>query len=334
MFASVLGLGALASGPAFAAPEPWYARAGCHAALEEVLTGDAQAAEAALRPLEKSRDADNVACAVYLRAVEADLDRAIGDGSERQRDRALRRMLGFAKAHAKYGPRFADLEIDARMRRVRALFERDDKTAALREARRVNDLLDERRGASSPTLDFARGAMYSALGQAGDVARWFLGMAGLGGDPKDGYRALRRLTEGSSVYRAEALQLARQFAADADDTTALGDAVALGERLVALYPMNPQYAYDHAYGLLKKGQPDRALDVLGPHLKAIEAAPDRWAPTMRAKLHYVASRAALKAGAVASARAHRDAMAQVAPNDYASRLPGLTRAVERAEARE
>jgi hypothetical protein len=333
----LLALGILAgAAPArAAAPEPWYHRAACHDALTEVLTGDATAAEAALRPLEHSRDADDVACAVYLRVVKADQEIAIhGDRSERQRqrDRALKRMFGFAKAHAKYGARFADLEIDARMRRVRVLFERDDETAALGEARRVNRLLDARRRGESPTLDFARGAMYSALGQVGGVARMFLGMAGIGGDPEDGYRALRRLTGGESVYRAEALQLARQFAADADEPTALGDPVALGDQLVGAYPMNPQYAYDHAYLLVKRGRAARAQAVLGPHLRRVAAEPDAWAPTMRAKLHYLASRAALKSGAVGEARRHRDAMAGLEANDYDSRLPGLTSAVERAEA--
>jgi hypothetical protein len=96
--------------------------------------------------------------------------------------------------------------------------------------------------------------------------------------------------------------------------------------------MNPQYAYDHAYLLVKRGRAARAQAVLGPHLRRVAAEPDAWAPTMRAKLHYLASRAALKSGAVGEARRHRDAMAGLEANDYDSRLPGLTSAVERAEA--
>lgn len=326
--------GPLVAAPAHAALEPWYARATCHAALEKVLTGEPAAADLALRPLEQSRDADDVACSVYLRVVAADARLAVEGNTkaaERSRDRALKRLFGFAKAHAKHGPRFADLELDARMRRVRVLFERDEKTEAIAEARRTQRLLEGREGSTSPTVEFARGAMYGALGQASSVARMFLGLAGISGDPDAGYRALVRLADLPSVYRAEALQMARQFAYDLDDPGPLGDPIALGERLVERYPQHPQYAYDHAYTLIRTSRPERAEAVLAPHLERLARDDGAWAPTMRAKLHYLATRAALNQGELGAARAHLDAMAAQPANDFDGRVPSLRAAVERAE---
>jgi len=323
-----------------ARPAPWYERARCKAAMEAVVSVEPEEAERRLRALERSRDADDVACSVYLRVLRADLRLAVvgaTDPLEAERDRYLKRMYAFAKAHAKYGRRFADLEMEARMRRVRVLFERGDRTAAVAEARRAHRMLADRdAGPPSPTVDFVKGAMYSALGQAGSLVRMLLGMAGINGDPDEGHRALRRLAAGSSVYRAEALQLARQFAADMgedDRDSELGSALPLGDRLVSSFPENPQYAYDHAWTLMKRGEPERGMSVLEPHLERVKSKPDVWAPTMRAKVHYLATRCALSAGLVARARAHRDAMAALAANDYDRRLPGLTRAVEAAEAR-
>lgn len=321
-----------------AGPQPWYERAGCLEAADAVANVRLTEAEEAIRALEKSRDADDVACSVYLRVLLADVNLAVHGETDRylgERDRYIGRMFGFAKAHARFGARFADLEMEARMRRVRVLFERDDEMGAVGEARRAHRLLRARsKGPSSPTVEFVRGAMYSALGQAGTLGRMLLGMAGISGDPDEGYRSLMRVAAGDSVYRMEGLHLARQFAADLGDEdarTPLGSALDLGDRLVVQSSGNPQYAYDHAYTLLRRGEAGRGLDVLTPHLERLRADRDAWAPTMRAKLHYLATRCALGMGEVDTARAHRDAMASLGPNDYSGRLAGLTTALERAE---
>ncbi len=317
------------------AGQPWYERSSCQAAMQTVMSLELDATEQQITALERSRDLDDKACGVYLRTTQSEMLIAVHgttDATRAHRDKHLKRMYAFAKAHAKYGQRFADLEMEARMRRVRVLFDDGDTTDAIQEARRANRALKERlKKGRTPTVDFVQGIMYSALGQSGMLTRSLLSLAGLGGDPSEGYAALKRVYRGESVYRDEALYLARHFAYDMAEDSPFGDALDLGEMLVAKYPTNGQFVFDQTRSLWMRKKCDRAVSTVTPSLERIAETPDLWAPNLRAKLFYVASRCSLKLGDVAHARTYCDSMAAQAKNDYSDRVEPLKKEVAAAE---
>ncbi|NJK88377.1 MAG: hypothetical protein HC923_02590 [Myxococcales bacterium] len=314
---------------------PWYDRASCKEAMQIVMALDLDGSESAIRTLETDKDLDAKACGVYLRALLSEMLIAVHGSTPEQlryREEHLKRMFGFAKAHAKYGVRYADLEVEARMRRVRTLFEQGNKTEALAEARRANKLLKARleRG-TSPTVDFVQGIMYSALGQSGMLTRTLLGMAGLSGDPAEGYQALQRVYGGHSVYRDEALYLARHFAWDMRESgSPFGDPLALGRTLVARHPTNGQFVYDQGRSLRLEGQCKEAMEIAQPIVRRIEENPGVWAPNLRSKTFFLAGRCLVELGQLERAKELREAMARQPKSDFSENLAALDDAIREA----
>lgn len=297
---------------------------------------DFERTDRVLSELEASRDLDDKACAIYLRALEAEMRSAIYNEVPETvefRNRHLKRMLGFAKAHAKYGARFADLEIEARMRRVRVLFDTGEKTAAISEARRTSKLLEARAGAQSPTLDFVKGVMFGALGQANFLARTALWAAGISGSPEEGNRSMQRLMAGDSVYKHEAYCIAYYFAltrTEEGENSPLGSPTVIARFLAVKNPENPQFAYEYARMLYRNDQCGQAIEVVQPWVDQLSSDSDAWTQSIRAKTYYIASACNLAEGHVKKAVAFRDRFAAENFKDFAKLLSELSTKVDKA----
>jgi hypothetical protein len=322
---------ALLASSAHAETQPWHARTSCIEAVEMVAANRFDEVEEVLRRFERSADPDDRACAVYARVFMAENLLSIhGDEQEwlANRDRHLKRMLVFAKTHARFGARFADFEMEARMRRTRLLFEQGNKTSAVKEIRRTNSLLKARLPEDhSDTVDFVQGVTYTIFGQTGFLARTLMSMAGIGGSPDAGHRSLRQLSSQPGAYRAEAMYLSHHFAYEDDgdqkDERPFGSPVETARRLVEEYPTNPQYRYEYAKILRKKDRPDEAYDALKPALEAIKADPSTWAAEMRAKLFYKATQCAIDVGSASQAAMHRDDLADQRRSNFEGKLQRL-----------
>ncbi|HJL43175.1 MAG TPA: hypothetical protein RMG48_17850 [Myxococcales bacterium LLY-WYZ-16_1] len=323
--------------PGVASAEPWYDRPSCQAATQVTMGVDFDEVDAVLSKLERSRDLDDKACAVYNRALESEMRITIYGETPQTlafREKHLKRMFGFAKAHAKYGARFRDLEIEARMRRVRVLFDGGQKTAAMGEARRTSKLLEAHGDSSTPTVDFVKGTMFSALGEANLLARTALWAAGVSGSADEGTRSLQKLLSSDTVYRHEATYVALHFAKEkAKDgaNSPFGNPTMLARRLAKSFPSNPQFAYEYAQLLQGQESCDQALEITQPFVARLESNSGAWTPSIRAKVYLVSASCNLSTGDLAKAGRYRNLLAKQDFDDLQGELTALSRKLERAQ---
>jgi hypothetical protein len=160
-------------------------------------------------------------------------------------------MFAFSRANQRMGTRIADLEMEARMRRVRVLLDLDQRTDALKEIKRVKTLLEARKGEPTPTVKYVRGITGLAVGGAAWPLRTLLALAGIDGDADRGRAVLLEVTRGSTVYRFDALYLMHYFAEESPGGTN-GSPLQYSGPLSDLFPSNPQLAYDYAGDLLRE----------------------------------------------------------------------------------
>lgn len=151
--ALLLGAAILCPLAAGAEGVPWYDRPSCHEANDLFLSLEAEKADEAARKLEASKDLDDLACALWIRVSFSEFQVGLfGKNPENlnQRKKVLTRLFGFAKANKGKGPRFADLELEARLRRTRILNEEGQRTQALDELKQLQKLVSERDPALPP----------------------------------------------------------------------------------------------------------------------------------------------------------------------------------------
>jgi hypothetical protein len=283
---------------------PWTQRPSCQAAFDASIAFDTAVAEARLKALEGSRDPDDVACALWVRASIVELQLGFYGRSpelEGQRKKALSRLAGFARAHKADGPRFADLELEARLRRIRVLSDDGQRSQLVSELRELVGLLDARGlEPMTPTLHYTIGVMHAALSSPGWAARAALSVMGITVEPEIAARHLHPLADGDSVYRGDALYLSQFFA------EAMGKAMRAPESyrrtLFERFPDAPQFAYERALDL-RGGKPcGGTRPIFERFLRRVDAEPNVWGPLLRAKLLWLGGVCALEAGEKAEAR--------------------------------
>lgn len=251
------------------AAEPWYRRTTCENAAKAVLSGDFAAADDRLGRLEASRDPDDQACAVWLHLLYAEIQLGLGGKLPaliQNRDRRLKNIYGFSKAHAKYAARFADLEIEARMKRVRFLAEDGKRSDALKEAKRSQTLLEQRlskKAEPSVTLEYSIGSSNLAVAFASWPVRMVIKLSGVSGDGELGAKKLKELYQGDTVYRYEAAYLLHSFATERPGDI-LGSPVQYAEFLARQFPNNPQFLYEYAEALWVEKNCSLAMKTLKP----------------------------------------------------------------------
>lgn len=289
-----LGLALLAPAAARAEEVPWYDRPSCQQANDLFLSLEAEKADEAARRLEASKDLDDLACALWIRVSFSEFQVGLfGKTPENlsQRKKVLTRLFGFSKANKAKGPRFADLELEARLRRTRILNEEGQRTQALDELKQLQKLVSERDPALPPTppLLYTKGVMNAALSSPGWAARTVLSIAGLNVDPAVGAEHLHKLVDGSSVYRGDAAYVSHFFGEEIGEK--YFRAPASYTRIIAeKYPTNPQFSYERATDLLAEKKPAEALAQVAPVALRIDASPGLWSPPLRAKILYATAR--------------------------------------------
>ncbi|MBI2374534.1 MAG: hypothetical protein HYV07_11115 [Deltaproteobacteria bacterium] len=284
---------------------PWFDRASCKEIVAVVLSADFARVDSGLQALERSRDPDDGACAVWSRLVASELNLAVNGRTPEnleERRRRLTRMFQFARTNQAKGTRFADLEIEARTRRVRVLMDDGDRTGALSEARRTRTMLADRKGEPTPTLFFTKAVINLAIAYESWPMRTLLGMAGLEGDPEIGKTNLMRLVESDGAYRYEGTFVAWHFA-HAEPKGALGGPLRYSSSLSTAFPTNAELATCYAKDLLDAGQPKEARAVMDRYVAILGGEPARFGPRKRAQIFGLTARAALDLNDPSTARA-------------------------------
>ena len=293
------------------AAEPWYRRASCESAARAVLSGDFKTADERLGRLEAQRDPDDQACAVWLHLLYAEIQLGLGGKLPallENRDRRLKNIYGFSKAHAKYAARFADLEIEARMKRVRFLAEDGKRSDALKEAKRSQALLELRlskKAEPSITLDYSIGSSNLAVAFASWPVRMVIKLAGVSGDGELGAKKLQELYKGDTVYRYEAAYLLHSFAVERPGDL-LGSPVQYAAFLAAQFPNNPQFLYEYAEALWVEKNCALAMQTLKPVQDVLAGEPGKWSSRIRGKIYLMSGRCALDLGQRDEARRFAD----------------------------
>lgn len=308
---SSLALAVLLAAPAAQAAEPWYQRSSCENAAKAVLSGDFEAANARLGRLEASRDPDDQACAVWLHLLYAEIQLGLGGKLPaliQNRDKRLKNIYGFSKAHAKYAARFADLEIEARMKRVRFLAEDGKRGDALKEAKRSQTLLEQRlakKAEPSVTLEYSIGSSNLAVAFASWPVRMVIKLSGISGDEELGAKKLKALFQGDTVYRYEAAYLLHSFAVERPGDV-LGSPVQYAEFLARQFPNNPQFLYEYAEALWTEKNCALAMQTLKPVQEVLAGEPGKWSSRIRGKIYLMSGRCALDLGRRDEARRFAD----------------------------
>ena len=287
----------------------WYDRASCQKGMEAVLAADMDEAERRIKPLEASGDVEDQACGVWLRAALAETQIAVGGrlpALMENRERVLLRMFKFAKVNGPKGQHLADLEIEARMRRVRALVDKGDKGDALKEVNRTKDLLAQRKGApGTPTQKYVSGIVNGAAANSGFPMRVVLGLAGLSGDSDEGRQHLMEVAKGTSVYRYDAMYVLHHFSRE-NRSEENGAPVDYSKTLFDRFPSNPQFTYDLAVDLYEAKRCKDSLEILTDARKKLEAAPQSWSSTVRAKLYYITGQCSAEVGDKVTAKRYAE----------------------------
>ncbi len=313
--AAAAGLLALGATPALADDAPWYDRPSCHDAVLTMMAPDFAAAEAKIMKLERSADTDDQACALWARASWSEFQIAILGKTPDQlanRKKALSRLFAFAKANKAKGARFGDLELEARLRRIRVLNEEGQRTQSLEDLKALEKLIVERGNADlTPPADYAVGLLNAALSSPGWAARALLSVVGMSTDPAVAAQRLHKLIDGSTVYGWDARYVAQFFGTEIGSKDFRGAAAYLAP-LATKFPTNPLFAYEQARLHINDKKGKEAQAVLAPVLAQLDAQPTIWGPPARARVSWAAGRAALllgdKAGATkraAQAKAER-----------------------------
>lgn len=293
--------------PAAASPQPWYERQSCRTAAELAFSTDFDGAAKKLAQLEATRDLDDQACALWVRASYAELQIAVlGDEPKllNERKRALSRLYGFAKANRAKAARFADLELEARLRRVRVLLSDGQQSSALKESKLVQQMVADRPAAPrTPTLDYVDGVLNAALASPGWAARTFLSLAGLGADKKLGAKALNHLADGNSLYRWDAMYVAHHFSVEVEDA-GFRTPSSYSRPLVERFPQNPQFVFDLAKDLWREKKFAESQKIAAPAVTKLDGSPALWSSKIRAKLYWISGRSALDGGNRTDAKKH------------------------------
>lgn len=275
---------------------PWYERPACRDAAATVMRVELDAAKKKFEALDRG-DLEDRACAVWTRAMLAETELAVGGKRPElleARRKSLFALFSFAKKNRRV-PHLADLAIEARVRRVRVLLDDGEKKRAFDETRGAAKMLEGRKGASNPTLDYARGVTNTALSQSGMGLRLLSSVAGFAGDADAGRKALTALAEGNSVYWSDA-QYVRHFFSVDSPAPENGRPVELMKRLVEAFPTNPQLASEYANDLYAEKRYAEALAFIAPLTQRLDRHPSLWSNHMRAKLYWVSGRCAAKLG--------------------------------------
>lgn len=300
----VLVLATLTAAPALAQGVPWYERPTCQDAVETMMGGEPAQAEAKLARLERGPDLDDVACALWARGAWSEFQISMyGKTPEllAGRKKALSRMFGFAKANKAKGVRFGDLELEARLRRVRVLNEEGQRTQSLDELKQLEKLIVERGNADvTPALDYAVGMLNAALSSPGWAARALLSVVGMSTDPAEAAKRLHALIDGKSVYRWDASYVAQYFGGEIG-TKDFRETSAYLRPLAQKFPKNPLFAYEMSRLAIIAEQGDAAQAAIAPTLAELDKAPTSWGPPVRARVLWAAGRAALLRGDKAAA---------------------------------
>lgn len=275
---------------------PFYARSSCLAALEVVMSTKPEETAALLERLAESPDVEDKACAVWLELPLNEIEMSLegkGHGLPERRAKRLLRLFKFSKYFQKRGRHFAMLELEARMHRVRLLVEKGDRMKALSEARTVERMLARVGDSPNPTVKYVRGVTRLAVSQSAFPLRMLLGMAGVSGDEEQGRRLLEELVQGKTVYAGDALYLLHHFAHENNDLEA---SLHYGERLVAKYPQNPQFAYEYGKALRDARKYEEVLALTSPFLERMTEDPNAWTDRIRKKIYFLSAEVALEVG--------------------------------------
>lgn len=309
---------------------PWYERESCDAANQLVVAADFTNAEPKIKALEASKDTEDQACGVWIRATMSEAQIAVFGKTKEMlaaREKALLRMFGFSKAHAKVAPYFADMELEARMRRVRALVDAEERGDALKEIRNVNAQLTARKGEPTPTLLYVRGIANMAVSQAPWALRTLMSMAGIDGDAKVGRESLRSLFNGKTVYRVDARYVMRYFA-EASPGGDNGSSTEYSKTLHETYPTNPQFTYDYARDLQRENKCKDVLLALGDARETIEKDPAHWSNVVRAKIFWLTGRCAFDTGDKERAKKYAELAGQQGFEELADEIEKLKKQLQ------
>jgi hypothetical protein len=280
----------------FASATPWYELPACDTALQQVHHASVEEADASIETLKRG-GIEERACGYWLSALLSEYRLAFEGhtaASLSRREKALHELYSFGK---KYGsrPHLSDLMIEARVRRIRMLFENGERTDALSEARRVSKMIQDRPPSDSPTFTYARSLVDLAMNEAGWAARTVLSMAGIHGDPDRGRATLKQMVLHQNAYQDEAMFALRHFA-ESSPGEAYGYPHEFSQKLFEKFPENPQFAYDYAQDLTSIERCQDALKVLKRPTQALEKAPNLYGNRVRAKLFVLMGRCALNTG--------------------------------------
>lgn len=307
--------------------QPWYVRPTCKAAVDTVMAVRLQDAEKRISRLEKG-DVEDRACAAWARVTMAETQIAAGGRMPalmKNRERRLLQLFKFAKRHRNH-QHLADLAIEARIRRVRVLLDKGERTKALEESQLAEKLLERRGKASNPTLDYTRGVTNMAVSQSGWALKTLLSVAGVSGDASRGREALEALATSGTVYEADA-QYVRHFFAVQSKSEENGDPAALMKTLVDRYPSNPQLVYEYAMDLWRAKKCDVAFEAVSPTIQRIDADPGQFSNMVRAKLYWIGGACAADIGKRDLARRYAKMAEQQKFEPLAERIQELSSAL-------
>ncbi len=270
----------------------WYNRKSCINAMHLVVGVEFDKARRALMKLEARGDLEDKACAIYLHTLMAEMMIAVDGMLEAHVDYRffyLRQMIAFGKKYKPQGHQFGDFEMDGYSRLVRAYFDAGEKMSAVGAARTANSMLGKRVGGEpSPIVDFVAGGFNSAVGHSSLPMRILFGMAGITGDINVGYKAVLRLTEGTTVFKYDAMYMGFHFGRESEDSP-FGKPSKWAKRMFDAFPWNPQYIFDVSISWQKEGKCKQSFGVLNPVMARIAKEPTIWSPIMRSKIFWLAS---------------------------------------------
>ena len=275
---------------------PFYTRTACKEALAVVMAADTDKTKETLETLAKSKDLEDKACAVWLELPLNEIEMSLegnGKGLPKRRERRLMRLFKFSKKFGRRRAHFAMLELEARMRRVRLLVKQGERVNALKEARRVERMLEQVGRRPNPTVDYVTGVTRLAISQAAFPLRWLLGMAGVSGDEKKGRRLLEKLAAGDTVYAGDANYILHHFAHENKDWPA---AVRYGAKLTERFPDNPQFAYEYARALFASKKYDEIFATTAPFMARLQEDSNAWSGRIRKKLYFINAKASYEVG--------------------------------------
>jgi hypothetical protein len=244
---------------------PWYSRSECLDAAHLIYRGQSSEARRSAEAMTASHDLDLHACGLWLSATLIEMEMALSDDEERlleEMEKRLDALEAFGRDQTEQ--RFADLVLEAKLRRTRLLVLQGHRAEAVSVAKDAQKILEKRRTTrnGTPTYFYAEAIANLAITHADFYIRAVLRLVGLTGDEERGKKAMKILLDKPSIYRAEAMIVARSFTTD--DSDLFGPPVNLSAELAKGYPSNPQLAFDHAWDLAGLEKCDAAREAIAP----------------------------------------------------------------------